>query len=174
MPDAVTRFLSQIDALLTRLDGQLDLATSPREAAWTLCEFTGRELNLADCVIYLPEGGSGLIQTAAWGPKRVAENMLESRIRLNIGRGIVGDCARQLCKQRADDTRRDPRYVLDAELNLSELAVPIHHEEILLGVLDSEHPEAGFYDARYEQAFEAIAERGAARLWRLRDLVGHS
>ncbi|HEV8693168.1 MAG TPA: GAF domain-containing protein [Lysobacter sp.] len=168
MPDTVTRFLGQLDALLTRLDGQLDLATSQREAAWTLCEFTGRELNLADCVVYLPDGNDGLMQTAAWGPKRVAENMLESRIRLNFGKGIVGDCARQLRTQRADDTRRDPRYVRDQELNLSELAVPIHHQEILLGVLDSEHPETGFYDARYEQVFEAIAERGAARLWRLR------
>ena len=168
MPDTVTRFLSQFDALLRRLDGQLDLAASMHEAAWALCEFTGRELNLADCVVYMPDGTDGLIQIAAWGPKRIAQNMLESRIRLNFGKGIVGDCARRVRTQRTDDTRRDPRYLVDAELNLSELAVPIHHEEILLGVLDSEHPDVGFYDARYEQVFEAIAERGAARLWRLR------
>lgn len=168
MPDAVTRFLSRLDALLARLDGQLALAETPREVAWIVCEFTGRELNLADCVVYLPEGGDGLLQTAAWGPKRVAEHMLESRIRLSLGKGIVGDCARRLHTQRVDDTRNDPRYVRDGELNLSELAVPIHHDEILLGVLDSEHPADGFYDARYEHAFEAIAERSAARLWCLR------
>jgi signal transduction protein with GAF and PtsI domain len=168
MPDAVTRFLSRLDALLARLDSQLALATTPREVAWTVCEFTGRELNLADCVVYLPEGSDGLRQTAAWGPKRVADHMVESGIRLSLGKGIVGDCARQLHTQRVDDTRRDPRYVRDIDLNLSELAVPIHHDEILLGVLDSEHSTDRFYDARYEHAFEAIAEHGAARLWSLR------
>ena len=168
MPDAVTLFLSRLDALLTRLDGQLALATTPHEVAWIACEFTGRELNLADCVVYLPEGSDGLLQTAGWGPKRVTKNMLELRIRLTLGKGIVGDCARRLQTQRVDDTRNDSRYVRDGELNLSELAVPIHHDEILLGVLDSEHPADAFYDARYEHAFEAIAERSAARLWCLR------
>jgi putative methionine-R-sulfoxide reductase with GAF domain len=168
MRDAVTRFIDQIESLLVRLDGQLDLSASPREAAWTLCEFAGRELNLADCVVYLPRGNDSLVQTAAWGPKRVSENMLESRVVLTGGKGVVGDCARRLRTMRIDDTRLDPRYVRDDQVNLSELAVPIHHEEILLGVLDSENPEASFYDARYEKALEAIADRGAAHLWRLR------
>lgn len=168
MPEVVTRFLGQLDALLARLDIQLGMAATPREVAWTLCEFTGRELNLADCVVFLPDG-DGLMQTAAWGPKRVVDTTLESRLRLDPDRGVVGDCARRLRTQRVDDTRHDPRYVADDEWNLSELAVPIHHDDILLGVLDSEHPEAGFYDSRYEQAFEAIAERGAARLWWLRE-----
>lgn len=168
MPDVVARFLDRMDTLLARLDLQLEMAATPQEVAWTLCEFTGRELNLADCVVHLPEGDD-LIQTAAWGPKRVAETMLASRRRLAIGRGVVGDCARQLRTLRVDDTRGDPRYLADEEWNLSELAVPIRHDGILLGVLDSENPEAGFYDPRYERALEAIAERGAARLWRLRD-----
>lgn len=168
MPDVVARFLGQINMLLARLDLQLGMAATPQEVAWTLCEFTGRELNLADCVVYLRDG-DGLIQTAAWGPKRVADTMLAARRRLAIGRGVVGDCASQLRTQRVDDTRTDARYVADEEWNLSELAVPIHHDDILLGVLDSENPEPGFYDPRYERALEAIAERGAARLWRLRE-----
>ena len=114
-----------------------------------------------------PLSGS-LVQQAAWGPKRVADHVLESRIRLAVGQGIVGDSARQLQPQRVDDIRRDPRYVLDAENNLSELAVPIHHDGTLLGVLDSEHPEQGFYDDRHEQALVTIAAHGAARLWQLR------
>jgi putative methionine-R-sulfoxide reductase with GAF domain len=166
--DAVTRFLDRRQALLARLDEQLRQAESALEAARVLCDYTGRELNLADCVVYLPDGGAELKQAAAWGPKRGAERLLESRIRLPIGTGIVGDCARQLRAQRVDDTRHDPRYVCDDEPRLSELSVPICHDEILLGVLDSEDAHTAFYDARYEQAFEAIAGCAAAHLWRLR------
>lgn len=168
MDDPVARFLPQAERLLGELETDLATATTPREVAWRLCEFAGRELDLADCVVYLSDGDGGLVQQAAWGPKRVARQVLESRIRLDVGQGVVGDSARQLQPQRVDDTRHDPRYILDAENNLSELAVPIHHDDTLLGVLDSEHPDPGFYDARHEQAFVAIAARGAARLRQLR------
>jgi putative methionine-R-sulfoxide reductase with GAF domain len=80
----------------------------------------------------------------------------------------VGDCARQLRTQRVDDARHDPRYVRDNEPWLSELSVPLSHDGVLLGVLDSEDALVAFYDARYEQVFEAIADCGAAHLWRLR------
>lgn len=166
--DAVTRFLERRERLLARLDEQLRDASDAREAAWILCEYTGRELNLGDCVVYLPDGDDALVQAAAWGPKRGAERMLESRLRLSLGKGIVGDCARRLHTQRVDDTRKDPRYVRDDHSALSELTVPICHDDFLLGVLDSEDVAAAFYDARYETAFEAIADCGAAHLWRLR------
>ncbi|GAB3360183.1 hypothetical protein GCM10027430_33180 [Lysobacter tyrosinilyticus] len=156
--------------MLVRLDNQLQQAETQYEAARTLCEFTGRELNLADCVVYLPSGGDGLTQAAVWGPKRGTVGPLESGIRLPIGTGIVGECARQLRTQRVDDTRRDLRYFRDDQARLSELSVPICHDEILLAVLDSEDGSTGFYDVRYEQAFEAIADHSAAHLWRLRAL----
>lgn len=166
--DTVNRFLERRDVLLMRLDEQLQQASTANEAAWILCEYTGRELNLADCVVYLPTADDALAQAAAWGPKRGAARMLESLLRLPIGTGIVGDCARRLCTQRVNDTREDPRYVRDDQLGLSELAVPICHDDILLAVLDSEDAGTAFYDARYEQAFEAIAACSAAHLWRLR------
>jgi len=166
--DTVTRFLERRDALLTRLEGQLQEATTAHDVAWIVCEYTGRELNLGDCVVYLP-AGDALAQTAAWGPKRGAERMLESRLRLPVGHGIVGECALLLSTQRVDDTRDDARYVRDDQPGLAELSVPISHDGVLLGVLDSEAAETGFFDHRYEQAFEAIAQRGAAHLWRLRN-----
>jgi putative methionine-R-sulfoxide reductase with GAF domain len=169
--DTVTRFLERREALLARLHEQLHEADTAHEAAWLLCEYTGRELNLGDCVVYLPTPDDILIQTAAWGPKRGAERMLESRLRLPIGRGIVGECALLLRTQRVHDTREDPRYVRDDQPGLSELSVPIVHAGSLLGVLDSEAAEAGFYDSRYEHAFAAIAHCAAAHLWRLRTVA---
>jgi len=166
--EAVTRFLERRQALLARLDDQLRQAETRLEAARVLCDYTGRELNLADCVVYLPIGGGGaLTQVAAWGPKRCAERLLDSHLH-GIGIDVVGDCARQLCTQRVDDARSDLRPIRDDEPHLSELSVPISHDGILLGVLDSEDAHTAFYDVRYEQAFEAIADCGAAHLWRLR------
>jgi putative methionine-R-sulfoxide reductase with GAF domain len=167
--DAVSRFLLRQDTLLLRLDELLQQAADADEVAWILCEHTGRELNLADCVLYLPAGEDTLVQAAAWGSRRGAGRMPEARLRMSIGRGVVGDCARLLRTQRVDDTRLDTRYVHDGELGLSELATALSHDEFLLGVLDSEAVDAAFYDARYEQAFEAIADCGAAHLWRFRN-----
>ena len=169
--DTVTRFLERCDAMLARLDGLLQESSSAREAAWTLCEYTGRELNLADCVVYLPAAGDMLSQAAAWGPRRGAERLPESSLRLPLGRGVVGECALLQQTQRVDDTRDDRRCVRDGQPALSELSVPICRDGLLLGVLDSEDAGTSFYDTRYEQAFEAIAGCAAAHLWRVRNMV---
>ncbi|QNP39998.1 GAF domain-containing protein [Lysobacter solisilvae (ex Woo and Kim 2020)] len=164
--DAVSRFLERRDAMLLRLDEQLLPATTPAEAAHLLCDYIGRELNLADCVVYFP-AGNVLVQVASWGSRRSAGHLLETRLQRPVDRGLPGQCARELQAQRVQDTRLDPRCAADDPGSLSELAVPIRHEDVLLGILDSESPEAEFYDARYEAAFLAIADCGARRLWQL-------
>lgn len=167
MLDATQTFLDRADQRLALLDERLSQAASAREVAWTVCEFAGRELDLADCVLYLPDGTGSLLQQAAWGPKRAAEQVLESRIRLAVGRGVVGDCARQRATQRVADTRQDARYVADDQINLSELAVPLLHGDRVMGVLDSEHPDPDYYAPRHEQALQAIADHAVARLVQL-------
>jgi putative methionine-R-sulfoxide reductase with GAF domain len=167
---AAGRFLAQARASLADLSTDLQVAESPYEVAWMLCRFCGQELELADCVIYLlDDDGRNLSQQAAWGPKQAAKNVLESRLRLAIGQGIVGRCAQLRLPQRTADARLDPRYVSDDQPNLSELAVPIMAGGVLFGVLDSEHPDADYYDLQHEHAFLAIAERGALRLQALSD-----
>jgi hypothetical protein len=169
VPDAVTRFLRNLRPLLARLDDQLGATGSLREAAWTLCEFTGRELNLADCAVYLPNGLDALQPTATWGLRRNGQHSSEARPGLSIATNLVGNCARQLRTQRSEDLRHGHLPSANGEADASELAVPVHHEDILLAILDSKDPHPGFYDERYQQVFEAIAECGAAHLWRLRD-----
>ncbi|MEZ0471362.1 GAF domain-containing protein [Luteimonas salinilitoris] len=165
MSSAADAFLEHAGRRLAALVGELQGAASPVEVAWILCDFAGQELVLADCVVYLLEGdGRTLMQQAAWGPKRAAPRVLESRIRLKLGQGIVGKCAQLRLPQRTIDARQDRRYVVDDQFNLSELAVPICIDGTLFGVLDSEHPDAGYYGLAHEHALYAIAERGAIRL----------
>ncbi len=165
MASPTAAFLADAFARLARLNEELAGAGTPQEVAWVLAEFSGRELELADCVVYLLDpGGATLTQQAAWGPKRAAERVLESRLTLAMDQGIVGRCARLRLPQRTADARLDRRYVIDDQFNLSELAVPILADDTLYGVLDSEHPLADQYDLDAEHAFLAIAERGALRL----------
>lgn len=165
MAASTAAFLAEARTRLARLSEALAAAATPLDVAWTLCEFSGRELDLVDCVVYLLDpGGATLTQQAAWGPKRAAERVLESRLTLAMDQGIVGRCARLRLPQRTPNARSDPRYVFDDQFNLSELAVPILAEDRLYGVFDSEHPHADYYDLDDEHVFLAIAERGALRL----------
>ncbi len=162
---AAATFLAEARTRLAGLSQALSGQVTSQDVAWTLCDFCGRELQLADVVVYLlDEGGATLTQQAAWGPKRAAHHMLESRIRLAMGVGIVGRCAQLRLPQRTADARLDERYVIDDQPNLSELAVPILADGTLYGVLDSEHPQADYYRMAHEHAMLAIAERGADRL----------
>ena len=168
MPDAVSRFLADAGSRLATLDAKLERTCGPADVAWTLCEYAGRELELVDAIVYLLDpGGHTLTQHAAWGPKRAASRVLESRITLALGQGIVGRCAQLRLPQRTDDARLDARYVVDDQFNLSELAMPVLLDDMLFGVLDSEHPDADYYTLEHEHALAAIAERGARRLARM-------
>jgi len=165
MSSPAAAFLSDASRRLAALDEALGHASNPGDVAWALCEYAGRELALADAIVYLLDpGGHVLTQQAAWGPKRAASRVLESRITLALGQGIVGRCARLRLPQRTGDARLDARYVVDDQFNLSELALPIVLDGTLFGVLDSEHPDADYYTLEHEHALAAIAERGARRL----------
>ena len=165
MSGAATDFLANAAARLAALGAALERAATPADVAWTLCGCAGKDLHLVDAIVYLLDpGGDTLTQQAAWGPKRAASRMLESRITLAMGQGIVGRCAQLRLPQRTADARKDARYVVDDQFNLSELAVPIVLDDVLYGVLDSEHPEPDYYGLEHEHALAAIAERGARRL----------
>lgn len=167
--DHVRAFLDLSDQRLRHLDEMLAVARSPIDVAWTICDFAGRELGLDDCVVYLTDADEQAVsQFAAWGAKRVAERIIENRIRLRLGEGIVGTCALTGAPQMVADTRLDRRYVLDDDIRLSELAVPMLEGRHVRGVIDTEHHEADFYWSGHVRALLAVAERAVARLAALR------
>ena len=111
MPSPAAAFLSDAIARLAALDAALGQASTPADVAWSVCEYAGRELDLADAIVYLLDPGAHtLSQHAAWGPKRAASRVLESRITLALGQGIVGRCAQLRLPQRTGDARLDDRY----------------------------------------------------------------
>ncbi|HEX7847404.1 MAG TPA: histidine kinase, partial [Chitinophagaceae bacterium] len=71
--------------------------------------------------------------------------------------GIVGHVAQTKKPILINDTRKEPRYRVDDEFRLSELAVPIIDNDELLGVIDSEHRQVNYFNERDLKILTTIA-----------------
>ena len=138
---------------------------SLEDIVWNVAKTAIAELGFVDCVIYLlDEKGETLIQRAAHGPKNPVAQDILNPITIPVGKGIVGSVAQSGQVERVEDTRKDSRYILDDNLRLSELAIPIIHNDSVIGVLDSEHPEAGFFTSEHVQLLTTIASLASTRI----------
>lgn len=139
------------------------------EILWDLAKNCVAQLGFVDCVVYiLNREGSALLQKAAYGPKSPSGRELLNPIVIPVGKGIVGSVAATGKLEVIPDTRKDPRYIVDDELRLSEIAVPIVADSQVLGVIDSEHPQAGFFTEHHVEMLTYIASLCANKLVRVR------
>jgi class 3 adenylate cyclase/putative methionine-R-sulfoxide reductase with GAF domain len=148
-----------------RFSRLLLVSTDIDEILWDVANEAVARLGLEDCVIYLVEDGA-LVQRAAFGPKNPRGREIAAPIRIAVGSGIVGTVAATGVTERISDTRQHPRYILDDQARLAELAIPIIHEGRVIGVLDSEHSQLGFFTERHEAILTTIASMTAARIAR--------
>ncbi|MFS4454793.1 helix-turn-helix domain-containing protein [Maribacter sp. 2304DJ31-5] len=125
-------------------------------------------LNLEDCVIYtLDPKKKILIQSAAYGDKKKDDKKILNPIEIPLGKGIVGTVAYTKKLEIVSDTALDSRYIVDDKERSSELAVPIVHENKLLGVIDSEHSAKNFFEEKHLFLLQLIAKLTAAKLQQL-------
>jgi putative methionine-R-sulfoxide reductase with GAF domain len=149
---------SLFEALLSRLFRELHRCDTPRECAWAITSQVIPYLELEDCVVYLSDSTQQtLLQAAAFGAKVVAPGVLETQVTLRFGQGIVGHAALLRETILVPDTSLDTRYVVDLNRRMSELAVPILHQDQLLAVLDSEHSQKHFFTPDHVRLFETVA-----------------
>ncbi len=156
----------QLD-VLRQLSQELAQADDTRSVLWIIARSTMTMLGYEDCVIYLVEHrptGPVLVQRAAHGPKSPDGAEIVDPIELGLGVGIVGHCAVAAEPVLVADTSQDARYVIDDATRGSELAVPILDDGEVIGVIDSEHSQPGFYTHADQQAVVDIAAMASARL----------
>ena len=135
------------------------------EILWNVAKTAIAKLGFVDCVIYLLDSDNKtLVQRAAHGPKNPIAQDIFNPITIPVGSGIVGTVARTGEVEHISDTRKDSRYIVDDTPRLSELAVPIIHQRQIIGVLDSEHPDAGFFTEDHVQLFTTIASLASTRI----------
>ena len=132
---------------------------------WNVAKNAIAQFGYIDCVIYLyDEEQEVLIQRAAHGPKNPINLDILNPIAIKLGEGIVGYVAQTKKGEIIADTSKDPRYILDGQTGLSEIAVPIVHNNKIIGVIDSEHSERNFFPADDLKILTTIASMTAAKL----------
>ena len=137
----------------------------PDELLWSVTNKAISQLGLEDCVIYTYDvKRKVLVQKAAHGPKAKANHSISAPIEIALNEGIVGRVAATLKPALIHDTREDPDYIEDDTRRLSELTVPINVGDRLLGVIDSEHSQVGFFDMSDQLILETIASITATKL----------
>ncbi len=139
--------------------------SSMDDILWLVAKSAIAQLGFLDCVIYLlDESGQTLIQRAAHGPKNPVAKEILDPIVVPLGKGIVGAVAVTGEPELVRDTQTDDRYILDDEARQSELAVPIFFEGKVIGVIDSEHPQANFYTPEHLEIMTTIASMAATKI----------
>ncbi len=126
-----------------------------------LWDVTGKligRLNYVDCMMYLwNEDRTKMIQKAAYGLKGRPELLSEQVFDVRPGQGVVGYVMETRQPVLLSDTRKDPRYRVDEAFRLSEICVPIIHNGELMGIIDSEHYEPGYFTERDLKILTTIA-----------------
>ncbi|MCJ8319233.1 MAG: diguanylate cyclase [Colwellia sp.] len=139
------------------------------QVLWHTAKNVVSKLDFEDVVIYLfDKNRKLLIQKAAFGAKSPFEDEIINPIEIKLGCGVVGEAAVAQIPIVVDDTRLHPSYIVDDHSRLSEIAVPMVIDGQLLGVIDSEHPDKGFYNRHKQRVIVAIASIIAVQISKIR------
>jgi PAS domain S-box-containing protein len=169
--DAAARRLEESTRVVHHFAASLLECDTEDDVVWDLARNCVARLGFVDCVVYLSNAErTVLVQRAALGPKSPDGRTIVNPIRIRWGAGVVGAAAAGALPQLVSDTRLDSRYIVDDQHRLSELAVPIVADGVVLGVIDSEHPEKGFFTLEHQRTVVAIASLCANKLVRVRAL----
>ena len=141
--------------------------SSVEDILWDISRNCISRLGFEDCVIYLAdEEKKILVQKAAYGPKSPKPFEIANPIEIPFGKGIVGNVAQTGKALIVNDTTKDSRYIVDDESRLSEITVPIIHEEKVIGIIDSEHSKKHFFTKQHLQALQTIASLCSTKISR--------
>jgi phosphoserine phosphatase RsbU/P len=84
------------------------------------------------------------------------------RGRVKVGEGVTGQAAQMRHAILVDDVTADPRYIAAVPSVRSELAVPLITKNRVIGVIDLEAREPGYFTEEHSRLLTLIASRMAA------------
>ena len=115
-------------------------------------------LGYEDCMIYLwNDAETKMLQKAGYGPKGTPEAIARKEFDVLPGQGVVGYVMQTKEPVLINDTRKDKRYRVDEVFRLSEICVPVIHNNELMGVIDCEHRCAHNFKERDLKILTTIA-----------------
>jgi LytS/YehU family sensor histidine kinase len=128
------------------------------DVLWDVTQNLIGRMNYVDCMIYLwNEEKTRMVQKASYGPKGNPQAITEKVFDVSPGQGVVGQVMQTREPLLIPDTRWDRRYRVDDVRRLSELCVPIIHNNELIGIIDSEHHSENHFKERDIKILTTIA-----------------
>ncbi|WP_332914005.1 GAF domain-containing protein [Algoriphagus boritolerans] len=159
----------EIEEILVHFSTSMFSMNSEEEVLWDMVRNCISILGFEDAVVYLvDESGEYLVQKAAFGPKNPEGNQILNVLKIKIGKGVTGRVAESGLPMLVSDTRNDPEYIEDDQLRLSEIAVPIMLDGKVIGVIDSENSEIGFFSDQHVRILLSVASIYAGQIARIR------
>ncbi len=144
--------------------------TKVDDLVWHVAVEVVGKLDFVDCVIYLYDKTSDrLIQSAAIGEKSPEKHVIINQLKIPLGSGITGTVALTRQAVIVNDTLQDNRYLEDLSEFRSEICVPMIYEDELIGVIDSEHPEANYFTDLHLEILTTIAAMTAGKISQCRN-----
>lgn len=135
------------------------------EIAWEISSNIAEYLSTNDCVIYLVNYKTKHLEQIAAYKKRISlENQVLNKVLIPFGEGIVGSVAQTGISEIISDTSKDERYILDDEIRLSEITVPIINDGKVIGVIDAEHKNDNYFVTEQLHTIESIANLVSLKL----------
>ncbi|UII32857.1 histidine kinase [Fulvivirga ulvae] len=160
--------LDELEETLVYFATSIISKNTEEEVLWDLAKNCISRLGFLDCVVYKVDyDRKVLVQKAAHGPKNPRSYEVLQPIEIPIGKGITGTVASTGKPELVSDTSKDKRYVVDDEVRLSEIAVPIIQDDQVWGVIDCEHPDKNFFTHQHLKTLHAIASICAVKLARV-------
>ena len=147
-----------LEQIISYFSSSLTARTHIDEVLWDVTQNLIGRLGYVDCIIYLwNTDKTKMVQKAAYGPKGSPEAIVTQTFEVSPGQGVVGHVMMTRKTTLIPDTRKDTRYRVDDLHRLSEISVPIIHNDELLGIIDSEHPAAFHFTDRDVKILTTIA-----------------
>ncbi|SMD33101.1 PAS domain S-box-containing protein [Reichenbachiella faecimaris] len=141
-----------------------------KETLWSVIDNVVSKLDFYDCAIYLlDEDKEHLIQVASQAYKDKEPRNTNATF-IKMGTGIVGKVAQEKQSRITNDTSQSEDYITDDQWRFSEITVPIIHENELIGIIDSEHPEKDFFQPIHLNILTTIASMVAIKVVQARHL----
>jgi putative methionine-R-sulfoxide reductase with GAF domain len=148
----------ELEQIINYFSSSLTTKINIDDVLWDVTHNLISRLGYVDCIIYLwnPDR-TRMIQKAAYGPKGSPAAIASHVFEVEPGQGLVGHVMVTSEAVLVPDTRKDRRYRVDDMPRLSEISVPILHNDELLGIIDSEHHLANYFKDRDIKILTTIA-----------------
>jgi Histidine kinase/GAF domain len=130
----------------------------PAGILWDMVDNLVGRLGYEDYMIYMWNAEkTKMIQLAGYGQKGTPEALANNLFDVAPGQGVVGYVMQVKEPVLIKDAMKDIRYRPDDVFRRSEVCVPIIHNGELMGAIDSEHHEPGYFKERDIKILTTIA-----------------